>query len=146
MFKTALKHALLSFLFILLLPIARAETLTPDAFFAQISHLLDRPEVSEVEVCIEETCEAYTRGVRIRPGAAAAADPSGGGAATGVADAVGAIVESAAKSVGVGGRVVVDYDKKADGSIKVRVEVSFGTGAGASAAAGGGSNPDTSLK
>jgi hypothetical protein len=59
----------------------------------------------------------------------------------GVADAVSDIVGAAAKSVGIGGRVVVDYEKKPDGYIKVRVEASFGTGAGAAAGAGA-SNPD----
>lgn len=99
------------------------------------------PNISEFEVCIENDCETFFPSDIPRKagdGPAASADPS---AVNTVADAVGDIVGKAAKSVGVGGRVVVDYEKKADGSIKVHVEASFGTGAGAAAGAGA-SNPD----
>jgi hypothetical protein len=103
------------------------------------------PNISEFEICIESNCETFFQTDIPRKagnGPAAYADPSQGG---GIADAVSDIVGKAAKSVGVGGRIVVDYEKKADGSTKVRVEASFGTGTGAAAGASS-SNPDISDK
>lgn len=122
---------------------ASASTATPRVLFDKIGKALMEkdPNITEFEVCIESTCETFFQSDIPRKaanGPAASADPSQVG---GVADAVSDIVGAAAKSVGVGGRVVVDYEKKADGSIKVRVEASFGTGAGAAAGAGA-SNPD----
>lgn len=119
---------------------AQAQQVTPRALFEKIgAKVLERePQITEFEICIENDCETFFQSDIPRKNPGAAVDPSQVG---GVADAVGTIVASAAKSVGVGGRVVVDYEKKADGSIKVRVEASFGTGAGAAAGAGA-SNPD----
>lgn len=116
---------------------------TPRVLFEKIgAAVMQRdPNITEFEVCIEQTCETFFQTDIPRKagdGPAASADPSQVG---GVADAVSDIVGKAAKSVGIGGRVVVDYEKKADGSIKVHVEASFGTGAGAAAGAGK-SNPD----
>lgn len=113
---------------------------TPRMLFEKIgAPVMERsPAINEFEICIEQTCETFFSTDLPRKNPGAAVDPSAVGS---VADAVGDIVGSAAKSVGVGGRVVVDYEKKADGSIKVRVEASFGTGSGAAAGAGA-SNPD----
>jgi hypothetical protein len=116
---------------------------TPRQLFEKIGQpvMEKNPQINEFEVCIEATCETFLQTDLPRKagsGPAAYADPSQVG---GVADAVSDIVGAAAKSVGVGGRVVVDYEKKPDGYIKVRVEASFGTGAGAAAGAGA-SNPD----
>lgn len=124
---------------------AEPRATTHDLFVAISSVMLNDPNISEMEVCLESQCETYSRTDIPRERVPMAADPStppGGG----VADAVSEIIGSAAKSVGVGGRIVVDYEKKADGSVKVRVEASFGTGtgaaAGASASVPGISNPD----
>lgn len=118
---------------------------TPDAVFDAVAYVMQRDaNISEMEICVTDVCETYQRGDiprRVNPGAVA--DPSNGG----VSDAVSDIVQSVGKTVGVGGRVVVDYEKKADGSVKVHVEVSFGTGTGAPAGAGAASsNPDYSNK
>lgn len=124
-----------------------AQTATPRMLFEKIAKpVMERnPSINEFEICIENDCETFfqsdipvDRSITGPRNPGAAVDP---GQVGGVADAVGTIVASAAKSVGVGGRVVVDYEKKADGSTKVRVEASFGTGAGAAAGAGA-SNPD----
>lgn len=113
---------------------------TPRIFFEKFAAqvMQKNSSITEFEVCIESTCETFLQtDIPRKPGMVA--DPSNAG--TSVADAVGDIVGNAAKAVGVGGKVVVDYEKKADGSIKVRVEASFGTGSGAAAGASG-SNPD----
>ena len=128
--------------------VSATAAVTPRVLFEKIGQqIMERePNINEFEVCIESTCETFFQTDIPRKlsgsGPSAVADPSQVGS---VADAVGDIVGKAAKSVGVGGRVVVDYEKKADGSIKVRVEASFGTGTGAAAGASG-SNPDTSDK
>jgi hypothetical protein len=116
----------------------------PRVLFEKIGQqVMDKdPNITEFEVCIESNCETFFQSDIPRKagdGRPLQADPS-----QTVADAVGHIVGNAAKSIGVGGRVVVDYEKKADGSIKVRVEASFGTGSGAASAAGSStsSNPD----
>lgn len=123
---------------------ASAASVTPRELFEKMgrSVMETDPNISEFEICIENNCEIFYGADIPRKNPAAAVDPSQTG---GVADAVSDIVGKAAKSVGVGGKLVVDYEKKADGSIKVRVEASFGTGSGANAGAGG-SNPDTSDK
>lgn len=126
--------------------VSASAAVTPRMLFEKIGQpVMEKdPSITEFEVCIENTCETFFQADLPRKagsGPAAAADPSQVGS---VADAVGDIVGKAAKSVGMGGRVVVDYEKRADGSIKVRVEASFGTGSGAPA--GAGSNPDTSDK
>lgn len=136
------------FAFALFAPtVASAQTATPRMLFEKIAQpVMERnPSINEFEICIENDCETFfqsdipvDRSITGPRNPGAAVDP---GQVGGVADAVGTIVASAAKSVGVGGRVAVDYEKKADGSIKVRVEASFGTGAGAAAGAGA-SNPD----
>ncbi|MGL6268972.1 MAG: hypothetical protein ACRC2O_13660, partial [Chitinophagaceae bacterium] len=104
------------------------------------------PNITEFEICIENTCESFDQTDIPRKlsgsGPTAVTDPSQVG---GVADAVGDIIGKAAKTVGVGGKLIVDYEKKPDGYIKVHVEASFGTGTGAAAGASG-SNPDTSDK
>jgi len=120
---------------------------TPRMLFEKIgSAVMEKdPNISEFEVCIESNCETFFQTDIPRKagnGPAGYADPSQVG---GIADAVSDIVGKAAKSVGVGGRIVVDYEKKADGSTKVRVEASFGTGTGAAAGASS-SNPDISDK
>jgi hypothetical protein len=121
--------------------IAYAQPTPKDLFEKFGAKVMEKnPNISEFEVCIESSCDTFFPSDiprRVNPGAAA--DPSTAG--TSVADAVGDIIGHASKAVGVGGRVVVDYEKKADGSIKVRVEASFGTGAGAAAGASS-SNPD----
>lgn len=126
------------------MPVMAFANPTPRMLFEKIgSAVMEKdPNISEFEVCIESNCETFFQTDMPRDKVPKAADPSQAG---GVADAVSDIVGKAAKSVGVGGRVVVDYEKKADGSIKVRVEASFGTGTGAAAGASG-SNPDTSDK
>lgn len=114
---------------------------TPRSFFEAFAAKLmaKNPAINEFEVCIESDCETFSQNdVPRRVTAGMPADPSQ--ASTGTAEAVGQIIGEAAKAVGVGGRIVVDYEKKADGSIKVRVEASFGTGSGA--ASGASSNPD----
>lgn len=117
---------------------------TPRQLFEKIGQpvMEKNPSINEFEVCIESVCETFYQSDIPRKagdGKPMQADPS-----QTVSDAVGHIVSNAAKSIGVGGRVVVDYEKKADGSIKVRVEASFGTGSGAASAAGSStsSNPD----
>lgn len=121
---------------------ANAQAPSPRDLFENIglSLMQKTPEIAEFEVCIESQCDTFYQSDiprRVNPGAAA--DPSTTGST--VADAVNDIVGNAAKSLGIGGKIVVDYEKKADGSVKVKVEASFGTGAGAAAGAAG-SNPD----
>lgn len=117
---------------------------TPRQLFEKIGQpvMEKNPSINEFEVCIESVCETFYSYDIPRKNPGAAVDPSQTG---GVADAVSDIVGAAAKSVGVGGKIVVDYEKKPDGYVKVRVEASFGTGSGAAAGAGAtttGSNPD----
>lgn len=125
--------------------VASAQTATPYMLFEKVGRkLLERdPSIVEFEICIERNCETFYQSDLPRKagsGPAAVADPSQAGT---VADAVSDIVGAAAKSVGIGGRVVVSYERKeADGALtKVRVEASFGTGTGAAAGASS-SNPD----
>lgn len=125
---------------------ASASTVTPRMLFEKIGQpvMEKNPSINEFEVCIENQCETFFQADIPRKagsGPAAVVDPSQAGS---VADAVSDIVGKAAKQVGVGGRIVVDYEKKPDGYIKVHVEASFGTGTAAPGAAG--SNPDTSDK
>lgn len=136
-----MKFNTLVFLLMLSSP-ALAVDVTPRALFEKIGlPLMQRtPEIREFEICIENDCDTFYGSDiprRVNPGAAV--DPWTSGST--IADAVNDIVGSAAKSIGVGGRIVVDYEKKSDGSVKVRVEASFGTGSGAATGASG-SNPD----
>lgn len=97
----------------------------------------EHPEITEIEVCLEDVCETYFRERRGGSADLMYQRPKGSDDAN-IAGAVGEIVGSVGSKVGAGGRVVVDYHKKPNGEVKIHVEASFGVGAAAEAAAGAG--------
>jgi hypothetical protein len=99
------------------------------------------PEVSDLEICVEGVCETFYRERKGGTPEIMWQRPIGNdGNEGGVAKAIGDIVGSVGGKVGVGGRLVLDYDKKPDGTVHVHVEASFGAGSGAAAGASGGGN------
>lgn len=115
----------------------------PAEAFDSIAPTLQKyPDIKLVEICVPEGfCEIFTDFQWERKGGSAdllyEAPKEGQGEAGSIAGAVGDIVGQTAKSVGMGGRITVEYEQtKKDGTkTKVKVEASFGVGAGAAAGA-----------
>lgn len=112
------------------------ETMTPGELFDALYPTFQKHRISEAEVCVNGACETFPlvvdrgRVVSDKPGADDTVGADGHTAA-----AVGEILGVAGKQVGAGGRVVLDYEKRPDGTFKVHVEASFGVGSAAAAAA-----------
>jgi hypothetical protein len=125
------------------------EALHDQVFTTIISAIQENPGL-EVSLCVERICELYRIDELPRKGGSAETmfeRPKGNDEAGSAAGAVSEIIGTVGKSVGVGGRVVIDLETHKDGTIKLHVEASFGTGTGAAAAAGGGQgNTPTATK
>lgn len=119
---------------------------TPAELFDQLAPIFRDHRVSEAEICVDGTCQAFPnlvwdrKTVSDKPGV----DDTAGAEGFGAAGAVGSIVGDIGKQVGAGGRVVVDYERKPDGYLKIRVEASFGVGSAASSAASASPPPSKS--
>lgn len=115
---------------------------SPAEVFQKLEPTLQKyPGVTRIEICVPDgSCEVFAEFQRkAGDGPAASADPT-------VAQQVSDIIGQAGKATGVGGRVVVEYERtEKDGTkTKVKVDVAFGVGSGAPGASS--SNPDTSDK
>lgn len=113
---------------------------TPVDVYADILPVLSsEPSLSEIEICVEGSCEVFEV-VHERKGGSADVmyqRPKGvdGNDLGGAAGAVGGILGQIGGKVGAGGRVVVDYShtKGKDGSEKTKVKVEISIGAGSAA-------------
>lgn len=109
---------------------------TPGDLFDALYPSFQKHRISEAEVCVNGACETYPvaldrgRVVSDKPGADDTVSAEGH-----TVSAVGEILGVASKQVGAGGRVIIDYEKRPDGTFKVHVEASFGVGSAAAAAA-----------
>jgi hypothetical protein len=116
---------------------AAAAAPTHAELFDRLIPIMQDHRVSELDLCIDAVCENYSglvwdrKTVSDKPGVDDLVGAEGHGAAAAVGDIVGQV----GKQVGAGGRIVVDYEKKTDGSLKIRVEASFGVGSAAAGAA-----------
>lgn len=131
-----------SFLFaaVLLAAPAFADTLTPSDLFKDVAPILaSQSNITEVELCVEGVCETFD---------IEHADSRKGGTPQVVyqrpkttseqgtlAKAMGDLVEAVGGKVGAGGRVVIDWEKKPDGTEKLHIEGTVGVGSAAAPAA-----------
>lgn len=126
-----------------------------DAYDYMRPIFLQTPEITDFTLCVRGACETFdTRNLKrsfLDPADDSEISDRKGGTpellyqrpqsnepGKAVAGAVSEIVSAIGGTVGTGGRVVVDFETRKDGTVKVHVEASFGTGSGASAGASGG--------